>query len=282
MEESYIIEAEHLSCKIGYRYLLQDVTWRVKPGQRWVVFGMNGSGKTTLLSIIAAYQQFTSGSLKLFGEPLTAGRLLECRRRIGWVSSSFFDKYYSREAVMDIVLSGQTGTLGLSGYMTAQARHLAMTLLEELHLGDKAGHTFDMLSKGQRQNVLIARALISKPDILVLDEPCTGLDVYNRQYLFQTLDDLAQAKGLTIIYVTHYAEEIRPLFDQCLLLKNGRIFAQGQTKELFTPELISALLDQPVEISSQPGQAMQLKVAGVSSHMAQFFAADQGKGGPAL
>ena len=276
--EGTIIEAEHLSCKLGYRYLLQDVTWRVESGQRWVVFGMNGSGKTTLLSIIAAYQQFTSGSLKLFGEPLTAEQLLKCRKRIGWVSSSFFDKYYSREAVMDIVLSGQYGTLGLNGYVPVKARHLAMTLLEELHLGDKAGHAFDMLSKGQRQNVLIARALISQPDVLVLDEPCTGLDVYNRQYLFQTLDDLAQEKQLTITYVTHCAEEIRPLFEQCLFLKNGRVFAQGRTKDLFQPETLSALLDQRVEINAPPGQAMQLKVAGVSSRMAQFLAADQRKG----
>ena len=111
--EDYIIEAEHLCCKIGCRYLLEDITWRVKPGQRWVVFGMNGCGKTTLLSIIAGFWHFTDGSLKLFGQPLTEERLLKCRQRIGWVSSSFFDKYYSRESVMDIVLSGKSGTLGL-------------------------------------------------------------------------------------------------------------------------------------------------------------------------
>ena len=113
---------------------------------------------------------------------------------------------------------------------------------------------------------------------MVLDEPCTGLDVYNRQYLFQTLDDLAQEKQLTIIYVTHYAEEIRPLFDHCLLLKNGRVFAQGATQDLFQKDVLSALLDHPVEIKNQAGQAMQLEVQDVSSRMSQFLTAGQKEG----
>ena len=92
----YVIEADHISCKMGYRYLLSDISWQVRPGERWVVFGMNGSGKTTLLSIIAGFQHFTSGSLKLFGQTLTADNNLPLRQRIGWVSSSFFDKYYSK------------------------------------------------------------------------------------------------------------------------------------------------------------------------------------------
>ena len=95
----YVIEADHISCKMGYRYLLSDISWQVRPGERWVVLGMNGSGKTTLLSIIAGFQHFTSGSLKLFGQTLTADNNLPLRQRIGWVSSSFFDKYYSQESV---------------------------------------------------------------------------------------------------------------------------------------------------------------------------------------
>lgn len=267
----YIIEADHISCKMGYRYLLHDISWQVRPGERWVVFGMNGSGKTTLLSIIAGFQHFTSGSLKLFGQTLDDENILAQRQRIGWVSSSFFDKYYSQEAVLDIVLSAKTGTLGLEETPSLKDRQLAQALLNELHLADKAGHTFDMLSKGERQNVLIARALFSKPDILVLDEPCTGLDVYNREYLFQTLEDLAWHDQMTIIYVTHYVEEIRSVFDKCLLLKNGRQFAQGDTQTIFQDQTLSELLNYPVEVYTDRDQTLRLKVLGVQSHIARFL-----------
>ena len=268
----YIIEAENISCKMGYRYLLHDITWQVGPGQRWVVFGLNGSGKTTLLSIIAGFQYFTSGSLKLFGQSLSADNILALRQRIGWVSSSFFDKYYSQEGVMDIVLSGSAGTLGLGGVPTLKERQQAQALLNELHLADKAGHTFDMLSKGERQNVLIARALFGKPDILVLDEPCTGLDVYNREYLFQTLEDLARYDQMTIIYVTHYVEEIRPLFDRCLLLKNGRAFAQGQTETILCQQTLSELLGQNVQLNIDSDQMPRLHVLDVHSQMVRYLA----------
>lgn len=269
--EEYMIEARHISCKIGHRYLLHDITWQVRPGEHWVVFGMNGCGKTTLLSIIAGFQRYTAGELKILGEELTGDNLLALRKRIGWVSSSFFDKCYSRESAVDIVLSGKFGTLGLDEGITLEDRKLAKQLLEELHLEGRVNYTFDMLSKGERQNVLIARALFSRPDILVLDEPCTGLDIYNRQYLFETIDALAARKRLTIIYVTHYAEEISALFDRCLLLKNGRIFAQGATEALFRQEILSELLGYSVAIERENDQTRRIKVLGVQSQAANFL-----------
>lgn len=96
----YMIDLEKVSCKSGYHYLLKDVTWQVRPGEHWVVFGMNGSGKTTLLSIIAGYKHFTSGSVKIFGEEYTNENILDIRQKIGWISTSFFDKYYSRESAL--------------------------------------------------------------------------------------------------------------------------------------------------------------------------------------
>lgn len=246
----YVVDVEKLSCKVGYKYLLHDVTWKVKPGEHWVVFGMNGSGKTTLLSIIAGFRHFTSGSVKVFGEPFSNDNILDTRKRIGWISASYFDKYYSRESALNIVLSGKTGTLGLSNDITLEDVVLAKNLLETLNLGDKINRTFDMLSKGERQNVLIARALFPNPDILILDEPCTGLDIYNRSYLFDTIDQLSIRKKLTIIYVTHYVEEIVPLFEHILFLKNGNVFAQGMKDELMTQSMMSELLGYPVMLQS--------------------------------
>ncbi len=272
----YVIEAKNVSCKVGYKYLLKDISWQVKAGQRWVVFGMNGSGKTTLLSIIAGFRHYTEGTVEVFGAPLDNDQILSVRRRIGWVSASFFDKYYHKESVLDIVLSGKFGTLGVGEPITLADRQLAKRLLAELGLERRADYTFDMLSKGERQNVLIARALLPKPEILVLDEPCTGLDIYHREYLFQTLEQLAGSKRLSIIYVTHYLEEIKPIFDQALLLKNGHIFAAGATTELFTNERISEFLDRPVAITKDQQAMMQIQVLNVKPRLAEFLWENEG------
>lgn len=247
-EDRPIIQLEQVSCKIGYKYLLKDIDWAVYPGEHWAVFGMNGSGKTTLLSIVAGFKQYTSGKVRVFGQVPSNDNILAMRKRIGWVSASFFDKYYTKEAVIDVVLSGKYGTLGVQTDITAADRKHARALLTELCLTRQADYGFDMLSKGERQNVLIARALFTNPEILILDEPCTGLDVYHREYLFKTLEQLSQRKTLTVIYVTHYLEEIKPMFQKCLLLKQGHIFRNDDTARIFNADILSALLEQPVEL----------------------------------
>lgn len=243
-----VIEIKNLCCKAGNKYLLRDINWQVNKGEHWVVFGMNGSGKTTLLSIIAGFKHYTAGEVKVFGESFTNENMLEHRKRIGLVSGSFFDKQYSKESILDVVLSGKTGSLGLDYSITLEDVRLAKSLLTELGLEDKFYHGFDMLSKGQRQNVMIARALMTNPDILILDEPCSGLDIYNRSYLFSTINELSKRKDLTIIYVTHYVEEIIPLFDKTLFLKYGHIFKTGSTQEMFEKDVLERLLNYPVEI----------------------------------
>lgn len=244
-----IISLRELSHKAGSRYLLQDITWYINKGDHWVVFGMNGSGKTTLLTILAGFKPYTHGSLTVFGEPYTEDNVLEIRKRIGLVSASFFDQYYTKESALDIVLSGKFGTLGIRYDVNDEDIIKAKRLLVELHLGDKIDQLFNMMSKGERQNVLIARALFSNPDILILDEPCTGLDVYAREHLLNTVRDLAENTEIAIIYVTHYTEEIIDVFDQCLLLRNGYCYAQGKTQEIFNTESLSDFLRYPVEVT---------------------------------
>lgn len=261
----YLIDLDNVSCKNGHKYLLRNVSWKVKPGEHWVVFGMNGSGKTTLLSIIAGFKHFTSGTVKVFEQEFSNLNILEIRRKIGWVSSSFFDKYYSKESALNIVLSGKNGILGLDFNITLEDVRKAKYLLQELRLGDKINYSFDMMSKGERQNVLIARALFSNPEILILDEPCTGLDVYNRSYLFSTIEDLAQKKELSIIYVTHYVEEIIPLFSKGMLLKNGTVFAKGNTENLFTEKVISNMLGYSVKIKRNIDKTYCLNIKTQSS-----------------
>lgn len=245
---SNVIEMEHLYCKTGSRVLLRDISWTVKEGEHWIVFGMNGSGKTTLLSIIAGFNNYSKGTLRVFGRSFTEDNILDLRKRIGWVSSSFFDKCYQNETVLDIVLSGLTGTLGVADMRSDRDVYKAQKLLKELRIGDKVGASFSTLSKGERQNVLIARAMIAKPDILVLDEPGTGLDIYARESMLSAVQILAETTDITIIYVTHYVDEILPIFNKTLLLRNGHVYGIGNTCELFTRESLSKFLRHPVEL----------------------------------
>lgn len=246
---SAIIEITDLACQSGRHYLVNNINWRVEKGDHWILFGLNGCGKTTLLSIVAGFKGQTKGKVKVFGEEYTEDNIFDLRKKIGWVSSSFFDKYLTWESALSIVLSGISGTLSMSRDITDQDVKKAIALLKKLRLGRKIDQPFALMSKGERQCVLIARALISDPDILILDEPGTGLDIYAREYILTAVDDLAKNTDMTIIYVTHYIEEILPSFDQTLLMKEGRIYKQGKTAELFSDEIFSAFLNYLVSIN---------------------------------
>lgn len=239
---SIVVATENLSCKSGMRYLIHNINWTIKEGDHWIVFGMNGSGKTTLLSIIAGFNRYTSGNLQVFGETYNDANILDIRKRIGWISSSFFDKYLSWESAIDIVLSGLTGTLSRQADVPTSEIKYAQYLLEGFRLGTKIDQPFALMSKGERQCVLIARALVSNPEILILDEPGTGLDIYAREYILKIIENLALNTNMTLIYVTHYAEEILPEFDKTLLLRSGRQYKQGATKDLFTSDVMADFL----------------------------------------
>ncbi|MFR6291392.1 MAG: ABC transporter ATP-binding protein [Peptococcaceae bacterium] len=258
--ENYVVEMEKLSCKSGRKYLLQDIDWKIRSGEHWLVFGMNGSGKTTLLSVLTGFQNYTHGTLKVFGEAYTQENILNHRRKIGWVSSSFFDKCYHKEQVLQIVLSGVTGTLNVDDSITDEDLLKAKTLLDKFGILDKQDMPFHFLSKGERQNVLLARALLGDPELIILDEPGTGLDVLAREQLLHMVCDLATEANKTIIYVTHYLEEIEEPFDHCLLLKNGRIYQKGKTRELFTSEIMTQFFNQTVTIQTNNDGNLYMKL----------------------
>lgn len=258
MTEDVIIKANKLCLQSGKRYLLRDIDWEVKRGEHWLVFGMNGCGKTTLLGTVAGFKSQTSGTLEVFGQPYTNENILELRSKIGWVSGSFFDKCYSHESALNIVLSGLFGTLGIQFSITNAQVRQAKALLKEMRMGDKINTPFDFMSKGEQQNVLIARALMAEPEILVLDEPGTGLDVYAREHMLQTVQELAEKRQVTVIYVTHYPEEIQPFLQKTLLMQDGKVFAQGNTEDIITSENISALLQDTVTIQHEAGNHIRM------------------------
>ena len=254
-----VIKTEKLCCQSGKHYLLKDITWEVKRGEHWVVFGLNGSGKTTLLSAIAGYKQPTEGKLEVLGQHYSEDTIFSLSRRIGWISASFFDKYYTGETVLYIVLSGLFGTLGISDTITDADVIRAKALMKEWNIAHKSDMPFSMLSKGEQQNVLIARALMGNPEILVLDEPGTGLDVIAREGMMERVRYLAENTDITIIYVTHYPEEIQDCFDKCLLMQQGKILANGTVEEIFNSKKLSEILNCQVRVQKDTSGVISLK-----------------------
>lgn len=237
---SNTIHIENLNFMAGNRYLLKKIDWDIKQNENWLLFGLNGSGKTTLLSVIAGYGNYTSGTVEVLGMEYTEDTTQYIRSRIGFVSSSFFTKYFKYETVLHVVLSGLTGTLGVNFKISNQDVIRAKKLLTELEVEDKANQAFQELSKGEQQKVLIARALVANPEILILDEPSTGLDLYARDKMLRFIKKIAD-EDITIIYVTHYLEEVVETFDQCLVLKEGEIYAKGRTEEILNQDLLQHL-----------------------------------------
>ena len=237
---SNTIHIENLNFMAGNRYLLKKIDWDIKQNENWLLFGLNGSGKTTLLSVIAGYGNYTSGTVEVLGMDYTEDTTQYMRSRIGFVSSSFFTKYFKYETVLHVVLSGLTGTLGVNFKISNQDVIRAKKLLTELEVEDKANQAFQELSKGEQQKVLIARALVANPEILILDEPSTGLDLYARDKMLRFIKKIAD-EDITIIYVTHYLEEVVETFDQCLVLKEGEIYAKGRTEEILNQDLLQHL-----------------------------------------
>ena len=238
----------NIGFKKGYNYILKDINWQINENENWIVFGLNGSGKTTLLNILAGYLKPTSGNIEMCGENYSNEMIMNIRKKIGLVSASYFDKCYFKENVIEIVLSGLHATLGMRENITENDVNMAKKLLLALGVKKKARYPFDLLSKGERQRVLIARALIAQPQVLILDEPTTGLDILSREYLMETIRVLAKEKKVTIIMATHYPEEILDIFTKTILLKNSRIVYNGGIEGLLDSEKVSKFLGCEVKV----------------------------------
>lgn len=253
-----LIDVKQLCCKSGRRYLLNHVDWTVHKGEQWAVFGLNGCGKTTLLSTIAGFRKYASGKVELFGEPITADNVLAMRKKIGWVSSSFFDSYYKNESSLNIILAGKTGTLGLDETIDEHDVRTAKDMLKQIGLEDKCNMPFYTLSKGERQNILLVRAMFTQPEILILDEPCSGLDIVARERVLQTVRQMIHEQKTTVIYVTHYAEELLDEFSHVMLLRKGKVFAQGKSEDCLRSDVMSGFLEMPVVASRDAQKHLQI------------------------
>ncbi len=249
-----ILAVEHVSVIRDGVPILDDVSWRVEPGEHWVLLGPNGSGKTSLLAVLAAYLPATRGTFSVLGERYGASDWRVLRSRIGVVSSALPSLMPSSEPGLDVVLSGRDATLGRLGAVAEDARARARELLARVGCEHLEKRPWRVLSAGERQRLLIARALMARPALLVLDEPCAGLDPVARTRFLGTLEALVGAAPQghetrpAIVLVTHHVEEIVPGFTHGLLLGAGRVVAHGPLADALTSATLTRAFGAPIEL----------------------------------
>jgi iron complex transport system ATP-binding protein len=238
-----------ITCEdVGYRQqgtdILADINWQLDRGQHWAVLGPNGSGKTTLLRIACGYLWPTSGRVLRLGQELI--NLGELRRSIGWISSAMIADIPRSDTGLETVVSGRFAQLGLKhlpGMEPTEADFAdAQDELARLRCESLADKPFGILSQGERQQVLVARARMAKPLLLVLDEPCAGMDPGVRERFLAWLSEaLRQPETPTVVLVTHHIEEIVPGFANTLVLSGGRAHSCGATEQVVTRETIESV-----------------------------------------
>jgi iron complex transport system ATP-binding protein len=244
-----MIDLQDVTWQRDERSILRNVSWQVEAGQHWCLVGLNGSGKTTLLNIICGYIWPTAGSVCVLGERYGATDVREVRKRIGWVSSALMEQLHEHESARRIVLSGRHATIGLYEAVTEADMEKAVTLLTEFGCGALLDRPYHTLSQGEKQKVLIARSLMADPELLILDEPCTGLDLLAREQLLYMIERIAsQPGGPTLLYVTHHIEEILPCFTHTMLLKDGQVYRADSTPNVLNEGELSRFFGLPVGI----------------------------------
>ncbi|SIS46931.1 ABC transporter ATP-binding protein [Salimicrobium salexigens] len=246
-----IIDMQEVSLKREGRFILNNITWQVENGEHWAILGLNGSGKTFLLNLINAYTFPSSGTIKVLGLEFGKTYLAEkLRKQIGFVSASLQNRLHKGDNAFEVVLSGAFASIGLYDTPTDEIRERAIGLLRELDCYDYANRLYDTLSSGEKQRVLIARALMAEPELLILDEPTNGLDFLAKEQLLESVERIAGGTdGPTILYVTHHVDEILPVFEHTLLLKDGGIYDAGNTERLLESDVMSSFFGVSVEIS---------------------------------
>jgi iron complex transport system ATP-binding protein len=235
--------------------ILRDIRWQVMPKEHWAVLGANGAGKSSLLSIVAGYEWPSRGCVTVLGETYGTCDMRRLKERIGWVSSALFGWLPAQQSARHVTATGIHATIGSWHGLSAEDLTRADDALRRI--GGYAVRTkrYGVLSQGEKQRVMIARALVTNPDLLILDEPCAGLDPGARERLINDLDRLcARANGPTLILVSHHVEEIPTHATHGLLLKDGRTLAAGPLDEVLTDELLSELYDYPCELESRDGR----------------------------
>ncbi|WP_028267314.1 ABC transporter ATP-binding protein [Arthrobacter sp. MA-N2] len=253
---SDVLELASVSVVRGSKILLDKIDWQVNEGERWVILGPNGAGKTTLLQIAAARMHPTSGKAGILDETLGRVDVFELRPRIGLSSAALATQIPEHENVLNVVVTAAYGVTGRwrEGYERDDERR-AFGLLNEWGMGPLLNRSFASLSEGERKRVQIARALMTDPELLLLDEPAAGLDLGGREELVHKLGELARDEDApAMVLVTHHLEEVPPGFTHAMLLRDGGVVAAGPIEEVLTAENLSDTFGLPLDVSENSGR----------------------------
>ncbi len=253
---SPVLSLTDVTLRRGDNQVLDGITWSVDAADRWVILGPNGAGKTSLITLCAARSHPTTGQVSILGVTLGEANTQELRIRIGLASAALADRISPAETVRDIVMTAAYG-------VTARSREeyegvdesRASDLLLAFGMHAFADRTFETLSEGERKRVQIARALMTDPELLLLDEPAAGLDLGGREELLGALGELAgDRRSPAIVMVTHHVEEIPPGFTHALLLRDGAVVAQGRLADTLTGANLSATYGIPIHLGADGGR----------------------------
>ena len=247
-----ILSYKNVSFRRDGREILKNINLEIKKGENWALLGLNGSGKSTLLSMIPAYTFATSGEVSVFEKKFGTCIWAEVKEKVGFVSSSLntFSDSLNNQTLNNIVLSGKYNSIGIYQEITQKDREKANNIIKDFKLSHLKLNKYITLSQGEQRKTLLARAFMNEPSLLILDEPCSGLDIRAREIFLKTLEE--SKSDIPFIYVTHQIEEIIPSITHVAILDNGEIVSQGNKFEVLTEENLSKLysIDLKIEWSN--------------------------------
>lgn len=248
-----LLDVRALTVQRDATTLLRAVSWRVERGEHWVILGPNGCGKTSLLKALTGYLTPSDGEIELLGEHYGQSDWRDLRLQVGLVTSALQASVPPDEPALETVISGKYAQLDLWMKVTPADRRAAMKLLRFVQAGALPDRLWGQLSQGERQRVLIARALMARPRLLILDEPCSGLDPVARARFLRFITELAASpRSPALVLVTHHVEEITPAFTHALVLTAGEVVASGSLGATLTSATLSRAFGEPVRLSRKP------------------------------
>ncbi|HEX7056447.1 MAG TPA: ATP-binding cassette domain-containing protein [Bacilli bacterium] len=248
-----MIRLQHIHFMREQQHILDDVNLTMRPEENWVILGKNGSGKTTILELMCGYQFPSSGSVEVLGNRYGECDVREVRKSLGYISQSLFEKFTAHDPVWEIVATGEYAYLRIYQKIPDDVITKADRILATLRLAHLRNQPLGTLSQGERKKVMLARTLMANPRLIIMDEPCSGLDLYERENMLDSIAKL-QNSGVQLVYVTHHIEEIIPLFTHVALIEQGRVVAAGPKEETLTAELLYRTFQVPVAVEWSNGR----------------------------
>jgi len=255
MSSPSLLRVQQATFTRGGRRILEGIDWQVQRGQHWCVLGPNGCGKTSLINLITGYEPATDGIIQIGSDTFGNSDWREVRKRVGLVTNTLTTYIEPGEPVIHVVASGRDAKLNLWQPPTATLKKQAAGLIEAAGCNHLKKSLWGTLSQGEKQKILICRALMARFEVLILDEPCAGLDPVAREQFLAWMSEISTwPEAPSLVMVTHHVEEILPCISHIFLLRAGRVLAQGEKADILTSPALSQLYGAPVKLTQKDGK----------------------------